>query len=97
MSGNHLGHDGRKYTSLKAHDEADNKFDKTVAGRRGKGNSHRTRDGSWTEQEWDDWKAQWKTAPWDKKSTPTDAPADVKPAADGNTITERHDCGRFSC
>ena len=76
MSGNHLGHDGRKYFSIKQRDEADKEFDNIAAEkvRKGKGNSHRSDNDSWTQQEWDDWK-EWFTRPWNNKKDSSRAPA----------------------
>ena len=101
MSGVHYGHDGRKYFSLKARNDADKIFDQTNAGRRGKGNSHTPHGVEWTDQEWEDWKAQWKSASWDKKPAPINAGQFSQPAdgtlADGSlVITVRHGCDRFS-
>ena len=41
--GAHFGHDGLRYHTLALRNKADNTFDQTNAGRRGKGNSHTVR------------------------------------------------------
>ena len=104
MSGNHFGHDGRKYFSIKARDEADKAFDKTAADakRKGKGNSHCSGTDDWSKQEWDDWIEQWHTRPWNNKKDPSRATTAAGGAysiaiADGKEIIKRYDCGRFAC
>ena len=68
MSGVHLGHDGKRYFSIKSRGEADRAHAKTSS--KGKGDRHRAPKspnsrggpvggGEYTAAEWKDWMAQW--------------------------------------
>ena len=89
MSGLHLGHDGKKYFSIKIRDEADRAHAK--ASPKGNGKSNRWNKnktpnsrggpvggGEYTAAEWKEWMAQWDNPRWtaaEPKQAPWKQPA----------------------
>ena len=104
MTGVHLSHNGNRYFSLKARDEADKAHAKaTFKGKGDRGRTANSRGGpigdkQLTDAEWQTWMAKWPTpAPWHQPAAGSPA-ADGPPPADATSqeITRRLADGRFA-